>query len=149
MAAKSLDHGDDEMITEMNIVPLVDIVLVVLIIFMLTASLIAKPSINVELPEASTGEAAEPTVIALTLTKTGELFLNGAPTDEATLRSSLPVTAREDPKAQAIIAADKEVSHGRVVALIDLVRQAGIFKFALNIDPAAVSVGVPAGPVTP
>lgn len=149
MAAKSLGGGDDELITEMNIVPLVDIVLVVLIIFMLTASLIAKPSINVELPEASTGEAAEPTVVALTLTKTGELFLNGAPTDEPTLRRTLPETAKNDPKTQAIIAADKEVSHGRVVSLIDLVRQAGIFKFALNIDPAAVSALVPAGASAP
>ena len=125
----------DEMITEMNVVPLVDIVLVVLVIFMLTANLIARPSIKVELPEASTGEAAEPTTVALTLTKEGGMFLNGAPTDEAGLRAYIPGVLKDDPKVQAIIAADKEVSHGRVIHLIDFIRQLGLFKFALNIDP--------------
>jgi biopolymer transport protein ExbD len=126
----------DEMITGINVTPLVDIILVLLIIFMATANIINKPSIEVELPQASTGEGAEPTTLALTLAKDGVLYLNGAVTDEAALISYLPGVAKSDPKAQAIIAADKEVSHGRVVWLIDLVRQAGIFKFAINIDPA-------------
>ena len=127
---------DDEMITAINIVPLVDIVLVLLIIFMLTANIIAKQSIDLELPEASTGTGAEPTTVALTLQKDGLLYLNGQPTDADELRQILPETVREDPKTQAIIAADKSISHGKVVWLIDLVRAQGIYKFALNIDPA-------------
>src|SRR5688572_10329913 len=134
MAGKASSEPDD-MITEINVVPLVDIVLVVLIIFMLTANLIANASIKVDLPEASTGEAAEPTTLALTLTKDGALFMNGALTDEAALRAYIPGLAKTDPKAQAIIAADKEVTHGRVIQIIDLVRSSGIYKFALNIDP--------------
>jgi biopolymer transport protein ExbD len=142
--AKSFSGGDDEMITELNVVPLVDIVLVVLIIFMLTANLIARPSIRVTLPEASTGEAAEPTTVALTLTKEGALYLNGAPTDEAGLRAYIPGVVKDDPQAQAIIAADKEVPHGSVIRIIDLIRQLGLYKFALNIDPSiAASVTVP------
>jgi biopolymer transport protein TolR len=137
MAGSASDN--DEMITGINVTPLVDIILVLLIIFMLTANIINKPSIEVELPEASTGEASEPTTLALTLNKGGELYLNGALTDEAALKTYLPGVAKSDPKAQAVIAADKEVSHGRVVWLIDLVRQAGIYKFAINIDPAASS----------
>ncbi len=58
----------------MNVVPLVDVTLVVLIIFMLSANLIARQAIQVELPEAATGDATEPTTIALTLTKDGQLF---------------------------------------------------------------------------
>ncbi len=126
---------EDDMITGINVTPLVDIILVLLIIFMLTANLISKPSIAVELPQASTGEASEPTTVALTLTKTGDIYLNGAPTDEAKLRAYLPGVVKGDPRTQAVIAADKEVIHGRVIWLIDLVRQAGIYKFALNIDP--------------
>lgn len=138
MKSFSADDGD-EMITELNVVPLVDIVLVVLIIFMLTANLIAGSSIKVELPEASTGESAEATTVALTLTKDGALYLNGSPTDEAALKAYIPGVVKDDPKAQAIIAADKEVSHGRVIHIIDLIRQLGLYKFALNIDPSAAA----------
>ena len=138
-----------DMITSINVTPLVDIILVLLIIFMLTANIIMSPAIEVELPQAATGEGTEPTTLALTLKKTGELHLNGQLTDEARLAAYVPEvghasyyeTARSpevvanDPKTQAIIAADKEVSHGAVIRLIDLVRQKGVYKFALNIDP--------------
>jgi len=126
----------DEMITQINVVPLVDIVLVVLIIFMLTADLIAKQSIEVKLPEASTGAGVEPTTLGLTLDREGALYLNGAPIEEAALAVYLDEIAAGDPKAQAVIAADKDVSHGKVIRLIDLTRQHGIFNFALNIEPA-------------
>ena len=129
----------DEIITTINIVPLVDIILVVLIIFMLTANLIARPSIEVELPEASTGEGSEPTTLAITLSRDGEMFLNGVPTDNEALRAYIPEALATDPKTQAIIAADKEVTHGRVVGIIDLVRKGGIYKFAINIDPSEQS----------
>jgi biopolymer transport protein ExbD len=135
MAATSNDS--DDIITGINVTPLVDVILVLLIIFMLTANIINKPSIKVDLPQASTGEASEPTTVALTLTRAGDLYLNGVVTDEATLRRYLPTVAKSDPKTQAIIAADKEVTHGKVIWLIDLVRLAGIYRFALNIDPAA------------
>ena len=142
-------HSDpDGMITDINVTPLVDIILVLLIIFMLTANLIARPSIEVDLPEASTGEAIEPSTLAITMTKDGELYLNGVPTVEADLIAYLPSAIEEDPKTQAIIAADKEVSHGQVVHIIDVVRQAGIYKFALNIDPLGQSVK-PEPPLSP
>ncbi len=132
-------QDNDDMITGINVTPLVDIILVLLIIFMLTANLISKPSIAVELPQASTGEASEPTTLALTITRSGDIYLNGAPTDAAALRAYLPQVVKGDPRTQAVIAADKEVTHGRVIWLIDLVRTAGIYKFALNIDPTVAS----------
>ncbi|MBN1962735.1 MAG: biopolymer transporter ExbD [Deltaproteobacteria bacterium] len=134
MAATQNDS--DDIITGINVTPLVDIILVLLIIFMLTANIIAKPSIHVQLPKASTGEATEPTTIALTLNKEGDIFLNGAVTDEAALRKYLQELGESDPKTQAIIAADKEVLHGRVIWLIDMVRTAKIYNFAINIDPS-------------
>lgn len=138
---------DDEIITNLNIVPLVDIVLVLLIIFMLTANIIAAQSIKVELPEASTGEGSEPTVVALTLTNSGDLFLNGNPTDTEGLKTFLPTVVADDPEVQAIIAADKTVPHGKVISLIDLIRTQGIYKFALNVDAAPASqVPPPDGP---
>lgn len=125
---------DDDMITDINVTPLVDIMLVLLIIFMLTANLIIAPSIKVDLPAAATGEGSEPSTIALTLTKDNKLYLNGAESTEAAVRAFVPPELEKKPELQAIIAADKEVSHGEVVHLIDLVRQLGISKFALNIE---------------
>ena len=157
MAGGAQDDSDD-MITQINVVPLVDIILVVLIIFMITANLIAKQSLKVELPEAATGEAAEPTTLALTLDEDGNLYLNGVPTAEPDLLAYLREVAATDSEAQAIIAAHKDRSHGEVVRLIDLIRQHGIYKFALNIEPVAAAagtpgappaVGIPAGPEAP
>ncbi len=138
--AGGADSDPDGMITAINVTPLVDIILVLLIIFMLTANIIMSPAIEVELPQASTGEGTEPTTLALTLTKEGKLYLNGQETDEPRLIAYIPEVVAADPKVQAIIAADKEVSHGAVIHLIDVIRQKGIFKFALNIDPAPVVI---------
>ena len=59
------------------------------------------------------------------------------------MRAYVPEALARDPKTQAIIAADQEVSHGAVVHLIDLVRQLGVYKFALNIDPHPRSADAP------
>jgi biopolymer transport protein TolR len=143
MAGGGGSGDSDGMITDINVTPLVDIILVLLIVFMLTANLIQKQAIEMELPKAATGETTQPTVLAISLGRDGVLYLNGKQTDEAGLRAYLPDVAKKDSKAQAIIAADKAVAHGQVIHLIDLVRQAGIFKFALNIDPTPDAGAVP------
>ena len=74
-------------------------------------------------------------VLALTLTEDGGIFLNGEPTSRPDLIQYLPEVAKSDDQAQALIAADKAVPHGKVIEIIDLVRQMGIYRFALNIDP--------------
>ena len=130
--------NDDGMITDINVTPLVDIMLVLLIIFMLTANVIARASIEVDLPEAATGKGVEPTTVALTLTESGELYLNGERIEHERLRETLEGLAAADEKTQAIIAADRKVEHGSVVRLIDDVRLAGIYRFALNVDMAPV-----------
>ena len=137
--AGNLSGGDDEAIVDINITPLVDIILVVLIIFMVTATYIVKPSIKVALPEAATGEPTESSSLGLHLTMEGELFLNGEPTNEETLRATLRSELQQDEDVVCLIAADKDVSHGQVVWLIDLVRQEGISKFHINIDPSMVA----------
>jgi biopolymer transport protein ExbD len=135
--AGSAPDNDSEMITAINVTPLVDVMLVLLIIFMLTANLIDNPAIKVDLPEASTGEVNEPSTVGLTLTEDGTIYLNGSPTDEEGLRAFIPNVLKDDPKTQAIISAAQSASHGQVIRLIDLIRQLGLFRFALNINPEA------------
>ena len=139
MAGNS-SSADDDVITGINVTPLVDIMLCLLVIFMVTTSYVVADSLKVDLPEASTGDATEPSVIMLTFTvekETGarQLYLNGEKADEAGLRAHIQtVKAEGKTDLQAVIAADKAASHGEVIRLIDVVKQEGIVKFALNIE---------------
>ena len=126
-------------VTDINVTPLVDIMLVLLVIFMLTANLIAKQAIDVELPKAVQGSTPAPTTLAITLTREGRLFLNGQETSAHALREAVRASIGIDPKTQAIISGDKNVSHGRVVWVMDLVKSLGVSSFAIQIDPAALT----------
>ena len=136
MAAK-LGGDDDEAIVDINITPFVDIILVVLIIFMVTATTIIEQSIKVNLPQAATGEPTESSSLAITLDAQNQLFLDGDPITEPKLREFIRAEKAKTPEVVCLIGADHTVSHGRVVALIDLVKSEGVAKFAINIDPTA------------
>ena len=125
--------GDDDIIADINITPFVDVTLVLLIIFMVTATYIVAKSIPVDLPEAGTGEDIV-TTFAVTMTNDGNMYLDGAKTDEGQLKLKLSLAKKENADIRVIIDADKEISHGNVVHVIDLVRKEGVSKFAINIS---------------
>jgi len=124
-------------IAEINVTPLVDIMLVLLIIFMLTAQLIARQAIEINLPHASQSTTARPTTLAISLAADGAMFLDGKRATAAELRIAIAAAVAADPQhsPQALIAGDKDVSHGRVVWVLDLVKSLGITSFAIEIDP--------------
>jgi biopolymer transport protein ExbD len=128
------DEDSGRMITDINVTPLVDIVLVLLIIFMVTTSYIVNPSIKVDLPKAATGSDQVKTTLGLTITKEGTLYLNGDKSDDAGLQRYIATELPRNPDLQAVIAADKVVPHGSVVHVIDLVKRAGVRKFAINVE---------------
>jgi biopolymer transport protein ExbD len=141
MAGTTKSDGDgDALISDINVTPLVDVMLCLLVIFMVTTSYVVADSLKVDLPEAATGDSTEPSVIMITFTvdaATGarQLYLNGEKADEPALRAHIKKVKAEGKKdVQAVIAADKTASHGEVIHLIDVVKQEGIIKFALNID---------------
>ncbi|MGH1341721.1 MAG: ExbD/TolR family protein [Nannocystales bacterium] len=132
--ASNVFEDDGDVIAEINVVPFVDIVLVLLIVFMLTSSLIARASISVELPRAtSTGEAANST-LNISLDADNRLSLNGDLVDLDTLGSSVARASWEDENVQAVISADRRVDYGSVIRVIDVVRTNGVKTFALNIE---------------
>jgi biopolymer transport protein ExbD len=135
---------EDDIISEINITPFVDIILVVLIIFMVTAAAIVKSSIKVTLPESSTGEATEATSLGLMLSSDGRMLLDGEPTDEAGIRSRIRAAKASDEDVVCLISADKAVAHGRIVWVLDLLRSEGVGKFAINIDPTQMILPDPA-----
>ncbi len=126
--------NEDSAISEINVVPLVDIILVVLIIFMVTAPMIMKPSINVNLPKAATGDKTTPTQLQITIAASGNVFVNGKAATDEYVRSESLAAFQKNAEIQAIIAADKDVPHGKVIAVLDLVKSVGIKKFAISID---------------
>lgn len=133
MGAK-LGGGGDEPIADINIVPFVDIILVVLIIFMVTTPIIMKPSINVSLPQAGSGDQTTPSEFAVTVQPSGTVLLNGQPSDETALAEYAKSMVTQKPDVQAIISADKDVPHGRVITIIDAIKSAGIKRFAIATD---------------
>ncbi len=126
-------QNDDEIISDINVTPFVDVALVLLIIFMVTATYIVAQSIPVDLPEAGTGEDVV-TTFAVTLTADGSLFLDGEKTDELGIRKKIQKALKTNDDVRVVIAADKAVVHGKVVGIIDLVRKEGVAKFAINIE---------------
>ena len=127
-------QDDDEPISQINVTPLVDVTLVLLIIFMVTTPMIMKPSINVNLPKAASSDQSSPGELSVTITKSGQLFANGKSVTEAALKAQATILAASKPDAQAMISADKETPYGVIVSAIDDIKTAGIKKFAINIE---------------
>ena len=137
MAGK-LGGNSDDPITEINIVPLVDIILVVLIIFMVTATYIVAPSIKVNLPEAATGDPTEPSSLGITVTADRQLLLDGEVVTEEQLRTRVHAAHAQNKDIVCLIAGDRDARHGDVTHVIDVVKQEGVVKFAINIEPIAI-----------
>jgi biopolymer transport protein ExbD len=124
---------EETIISDINVTPLVDVMLVLLVIFMVTATYIVAQSIPVDLPEAGTGEDVV-TTLAITITEDGTYYLDGQRVDEAKIKQTIARTRQDNPDVRVIIAADQRLEHGKVVRVIDLVRKLGVAKFAINID---------------
>jgi biopolymer transport protein ExbD len=126
--------NDEDLITGINVTPLVDITLVLLVILMVTASYVVSKAIPMELPKGATGEAT-PTTLSVSIDKDGKTFLDAEPIAEPALRARIKAAHDADPETRAVIAADGRVSHSSVVHVIDLLRRENVTRFAINVDP--------------
>jgi biopolymer transport protein ExbD len=138
MAGGAKENGGG-IIGGINVTPLVDITLVLLIIFMVTAKLVMEPAsaLPLTLPKAATGEAIQ-VVFAISLTKDGNAFIDGKPVpdDEAIkARAAAELTQHRD--LRAVIQADGDVPHKRVIHVMDLLSQAHVTQIAFGVVPEA------------
>lgn len=150
MASLNEVDEDEGPLASINIIPFVDIVLVLLVIFMLTSATIVRATLKVELPKAATGGGKVETTINLLYNQAGELFLNGG--KQASLQAAARVIREEagrNPKVQAVISADKGVAYGKVVEIIDTVKLSGVTGFALDIERVPAPAGAEGEPATP
>lgn len=144
MAGSAISGGDEDgggMIADINVTPLVDITLVLLIIMMVAAPIIANnPSIKVELPKAASGDETQKTTLSLTLAKKPsgaggyDLYLNGEKTDESRARVLISDLVGKNKDIQAVIAGDKGIAYGDVMHIVDVVKSLGVTKFAMATD---------------
>ena len=126
-------QNDDEMISTINITPLVDIFLVLLIIFMITSSVIDQREIALQVPKAANAGQQAPKASGLVVDKDGNTYLDGQKLDTASIAAVLRGAVARDPEHQVLIGADRELQYQKVVDIIDLVRGAGITKYALKV----------------
>lgn len=143
MAGSSRD--DDEMISGINVTPLVDITLVLLIIFMVTAKIIVSQSLPLDLPKAAAGQEVQ-LIFGVELHASGDTLVDGKKlaNEDAILPLAREAQAK-NPELRAVIRADTTVPHGRVIRVLDLLKQAGVSKIAFGVTPIAAEPGaVPA-----
>jgi biopolymer transport protein ExbD len=143
MAAASQDS--DEEIVGINVTPLVDITLVLLIIFMVTASFIVRETVEVDLPRAANGGETVQGLVNVVIDKDNKLYFDGVEGDETGLRALIDEALKKDKETRALITADQSLAYGRVMHLIDVVKGQGIAKFALNIQKEAAPTAAPVG----
>ncbi len=129
--------NDDGIIGSINVTPLVDITLVLLIIFMVTAKLVIAPSsaLPLTLPKAATGEDIQ-VIFAISLTKDGKAYIDGKPvTDDDAIKARATDELAEHPDLRAVIQADGDVPHKRVIHVMDLLSQAHVTQIAFGVVP--------------
>lgn len=136
--------GQKGAIYGINITPLVDVTLVLLIIFIVTAKVVVTPSVPMSLPKASSSEGVQ-VIYSVLLTRDGRWLVNGArvANAEALKRSATEALKAEGAELQAVIQADGDVPHRRVIEALDALRLAGVKRVAFATLPP------PSSPVDP
>ena len=133
MAGNSLYQDEDSPgITDINVTPFVDVVLVLLVVFMITAKLIVARGVEIDKPKAATGGEVQST-LRVSVTDKGDLYVNGDRfPDDAAAVARIKQIAATTSKPKAIIAGSRKGAYGNVMHAIDLVQQAGITAIALE-----------------
>ncbi len=134
MAARTSNDTNGS-IVEINVIPLVDIILVVLIIFMVAAPLVMQPKIDINLPKATSAKVErDKTPMRVVLGKQGELFLNNTPVSVEGLRDEAKKRVAANPETAALLVADKDSTLAMVTELVDAVKTGGVTKVAFSVQ---------------
>ena len=121
-------------VTGINVTPMVDITLVLLIVFMVTATFVSDAGLKVNLPKAATTEAAATASLTVTLDAKGDLYLMQEPVDERGLRANLAREAARNPGVRVTLAADRALAYGKVMAILDAIKASGVSRVALAAE---------------
>ena len=129
------ENPDDGVVAEINVTPLTDVFLVLLIIFMVTSSVVANQSKQVDLPGAAVSEPTDPGGVTVTVEESGNILVNDVLTSEANLKDALQAALDDTRDKLVILRGDKKVLLGQAVNILDLAQQAGATGIALATKP--------------
>lgn len=139
MAGSYDGGGEDDLIGGVNITPIVDVCLTLLIVFIVTASAMVNRSMPVQLPKAATAESSPPSILNVAIAKDGEVFLNGAPGRLEDIPAAVEAARARggaDGKLAGFVSADVAAPYGRFAEAVDQLRLAGVHDIALDTQPA-------------
>lgn len=134
--AAPIAAADDDVISEINVTPLVDVMMVLLVIFMVTATFIVQPALPIQLPTARSGAATDPSAIDITLAMDGSMSLNGKACSLAALDTAVRAMTDTPAALPAVVSADARIPHGRVVEVLDALRTVGVAKACVRVQKA-------------
>ncbi|MCB1176503.1 MAG: biopolymer transporter ExbD [Leptospiraceae bacterium] len=129
----SAGSGDNEEIDSINITPMVDVILVLLVIFMVTANFLKKESININLPKTQAADPNTSKSVQVALTKDGKILLEGTPVTEEKLAATLKRDLKIRPNMRLTLSADEKLSYGTIMKLMGLIRKIGVTRVALSV----------------
>lgn len=129
MAASNQTDGDS--ISDINIVPLVDIILVVLIIFMVTVPQAVRQQLEVDVPSGSASDAADEKPLEIFITEAGSVYLDSLEVSLSEAEAQLVTVVKDRPEIQAIVSADRSADHGLVFEWLDLLKSMGVKTISL------------------
>lgn len=135
--------GEDELIGGVNVTPIVDVCLTLLVVFIVTASQVVNRSMPVELPRAASAESAPPSILNVAIARDGAVFLNGAPGRLEEIPAAVEAARRRaaesgsDAKLSGFVSADVAAPYGKFAEAVDQLRLAGVTDIALDTQPAA------------
>jgi biopolymer transport protein ExbD len=139
--------GDDELIGGVNVTPIVDVCLTLLVVFIVTASQVVNRSMPVNLPKAASSESAPPSILNVAIARNGDVFINGAParlTDiprevEAARARAASAGAGAETRLAGVVSADVDAPYGKFAEAVDQLRLAGVNDIALDTQPPETS----------
>jgi biopolymer transport protein ExbD len=136
MAAKLPGGDTDDLgaISDINVTPFVDVVLVLLVIFMVTAPMLVREQMAVNLPKAQSGEKSASESLSIGISKEGTIQISGKAVMIDQIVDEIKLQLQNNPNAQAVISADQDTKHGDVVRVIDEIKKAGLNRFAIQIE---------------
>ena len=127
-------HGAGRLISGINITPLTDVVLVLLVIFMIATPLLIRSEIKVTLPRTTSADAAAESSLVVTIDPAGTIYLNGAKVAFADLRGALGAALKKQANAPVIIMGDRDVRYDLVVQVLEIARSSGVSRLSLAVQ---------------
>lgn len=130
-------RGQSAPMAEINIIPLVDVILVLLIIFMVTTAFVKETGLNLKLPPAKTGEAGAQISRDLTIAlgRQGEITLDGRAANEAQVATEMRARVARNRQTRVVIKGDAGIAYSRVIRMMDLARESGLTSVSLGTKP--------------